>query len=67
MYIFHICVQRQACDTEELQRAVAVPATLFKFCMRNFGCVLLRSLNLAFPKGKWRNLSTGSQHVTELK
>ena len=67
VYIFHVRVQRKACEIEELPKAVAVPATPFKCCMRNFGRVLVCSLKLAFPKGKWRGLNTGSQHLTELK
>lgn len=65
--IFHICIQKEACEIEELPRAVAVPATPFKCRMRNFGHVLVRSLKLAFPKGKWRGLSTSSQHLTALE
>lgn len=60
-------IQREACEIEGLRRAVAVSATPFKCCMGNFGYVLLCSLKLAFPKGKWRGLSTGSQHLTELE
>lgn len=67
MCIFHVLVQREACEIEGLPRAVAVSPTPFKCHMRNFGHVLVCSLKLAFPKGKWRGLSTGSQHLAELE
>lgn len=60
-------VQKQACEIEELPGAVAVTVTAFKCCMRNLGYVLLCSLKLAFLKGKWKGLSRGSQHLTELE
>lgn len=67
MCIFHTCVQREASEIEELSRAVAIAVTAFKCSLRNLGHVLVCSLKLAFLKGKWKGLSTGSQHLTELE
>lgn len=59
--------QREACEVQELPRAVAVAVIAFRCCMRNLGRVLVCSLKLAFLKGKWEGLSAGSQHLTELE